>query len=191
MADRRLGIIVNGATGGLATGQHLRALLAIRAEGGLPLADGDRVLPDPILVGRHAERLRQLAGAKGVARWTTELDAALADPADAVFFDAAATGGRYQVVRQAIEAGKHIYCEKPIAGTLREALELAGAAQRAGVKHGTVQDKVFLPGFRKLRLLRESGWFGRILEVPAGVRALGVRRDQAARQPAELELSQA
>lgn len=165
MADRRLGIIVNGATGGLATGQHLRALLAIRAEGGLPLADGDRVLPDPILVGRHAERLRQLAGAKGVARWTTELDAALADPADAVFFDAAATGGRYQVVRQAIEAGKHIYCEKPIAGTLREALELAGAAQRAGVKHGTVQDKVFLPGFRKLRLLRKSGWFGRILEV--------------------------
>jgi predicted dehydrogenase len=165
MADRRLGIIVNGATGGLATGQHLRALLAIRAEGGLLLADGDRVLPDPILVGRNAERLRMLATAKGVARWTTDLDAALSDAGDAVFFDAAATGSRYQVVSRAIEAGKHVYCEKPIAGTLQEALDLARAAQRAGVKNGTVQDKVFLPGFRKLRLLRDSGWFGRILEV--------------------------
>ena len=165
MTDRRLGIIVNGATGGLAAGQHLRALLAIRAEGGLPVTNGDRVVPVPILVGRNAERLRALAVASDVARWTTDLDLALSDPADMVFFDAAATGGRYPVLRRAIDAGKHIYCEKPIATTLQEALDLVVAVQRAGRKGGTVQDKVFLPGFSRLRLLRDSGWFGRILEV--------------------------
>lgn len=94
MAERRLGIILNGATGGLATGQHLRGLLAIRAEGGLTLRNGDRVLPDPVLVGRSAGRLRTLVAASGVARWTTDLDAALSDPTDTLFFDAAATGAR-------------------------------------------------------------------------------------------------
>ena len=165
MTAERIGIILNGATGGLATSQHLRALLAIRAEGGLPLADGRRVLPDPILLGRSADKLRRLAAASGIERWSTALDAALANPDDTIFFDAAATGGRHAVLTRAIAAGKHVYSEKPIAETLDQALDLARAADRAGIRHGTVQDKVFLPGFRKLGALRASGWFGRILEA--------------------------
>jgi predicted dehydrogenase len=165
MAERRLGIIVNGATGGLATHQHLRALLTLRREGGLPLANGDRVMPDPILVGRNAAKLQALAAASGIARWTTDLDAALGASADTEFFDAATTGARYDVVRRAIAAGKDIYCEKPVARTLDEAMTLVRAAEQAGIRHGTVQDKLFLPGFRKLARLKESGFFGRILEV--------------------------
>jgi len=165
MAQTRIGIIVNGATGALATHQHLRALLALRREGGHVLANGGRVMPDLMLVGRNAAKLQQLAAASGIERWSADLDAALASPDDTIFFDAAVTEGRYGRIERAIAAGKHIYVEKPIAGTLADALAIARSADRAGLKHGTVQDKLFLPGFQKLARVRASGFFGRMLEA--------------------------
>ena len=165
MTDIRIGIVLNGATSGLSRRQHLRALTAIRAEGGLPVNSTDRIIPDLILVGRNAEALRALAENNGNLRWTTDLDAALASKEDSIFFDVAATGARFDAVSRAIDAGKHIYCEKPIATSFEEALALARKAEAAGVCHGTVQDKLFLPGFRKLLMARNSGFFGRILEA--------------------------
>ena len=143
METVRLGIIMNGVTGRMGTNQHLvRSICAIRAQGGVALADGRRVMPDPILVGRNRDKLEQLAREHGVARWTTDLAAALADREDALYFDSASTGLRPQLIEQAIAAGKHIYTEKPVAPTLAEALALCAAARRAGVKHGVVQDKL-------------------------------------------------
>jgi len=166
MKTERLGIVMNGVTGRMGTNQHLvRSILAIRAQGGVALSDGRRVIPDPMLVGRNADKLEALAKANGVARWTTDLDAALADAGDAVYFDSASTGLRPGLIRRAIAAGKHIYTEKPVAPTLAEAVGLHRAAQAAGVKHGVVQDKLWLPGLLKLRLLIDSGFFGRILSV--------------------------
>jgi predicted dehydrogenase len=166
MGERRIGIILHGATGRMGTNQHLRrALLAFRDEGGLALGNGDRLVPDPILVGRDPGKLSALASALQVERWTTDLDAALSERGDAVFFDCAATGTRPALVKRAIAAGKHIHIEKPTAPTLTEALELARLATRAGVKNGVIQDKLFLPGLQKLKLLRDSGFFGRILAV--------------------------
>src|ERR671930_37333 len=113
---RRLGIIMNGITGRMGLNQHLvRSIVAIRNEGGVALANGDRVMPDPILVGRNADKVAAIAGQYGVQRWTSDLDAALADPADTVFFDAATTQMRADLLTRAIERGKHVYCEKPIA----------------------------------------------------------------------------
>jgi predicted dehydrogenase len=123
------------------------------------------VLPDPILVGRNADKLEALARANDISRWTTDLDAALADRDDAVYFDSASTGLRPRLIRQAIAAGKHIYTEKPVAPTVAEAMALHRAARAAGVKHGVVQDKLWLPGLLKLKLLIDSGFFGRILSV--------------------------
>jgi len=166
MAERRLGIIMNGVTGRMGMNQHLvRSILAIRGQGGVVLADGDRVMPDPILIGRDADRIRALAQAHGIARFGTDLDAALANPDDTVFFDAATTQARPGLLRRAIAAGKHIYCEKPVATNLADALDLARAAERAGIRHGVVQDKLFLPGLLKLALLRDAGFFGRMLSV--------------------------
>jgi predicted dehydrogenase len=166
MATRRLGIIMHGVTGRIGTNQHLiNSVLAIRKEGGLLLKNGDRLMPDPILVGRNAEKLAALAASTGVARWSTDLDAALADPGDELFFDSAFTASRPGLARRAIAAGKHLYLEKPVAPTLEEALALHAAAEAAGVKHAVVQDKLFLPGLTKLRLLREQGFFGKILTV--------------------------
>lgn len=166
MTTRRLGIIMNGVTGRMGMNQHLiRSILAIRSAGGVALANGDRVMPDPILLGRNRERLAALARAHGIERWSDDLDAALADPRDTVFFDAATTQARAGLLQRAMAAGKHVYCEKPVAATLEEALQLVAAARRAGVKHGVVQDKLFLPGLRKLQLLRDAGFFGRILAV--------------------------
>ncbi len=166
MATRRLGIIMNGVTGRMGTNQHLvRSILAIRDQGGVLLSNGDRVMPDPILAGRNAERVEALAKAHGVERWTTDLDAALHNRQDEVFFDAATTQMRAGLLAQAIDAGKHIYCEKPVADTLHHALAVAKKAKAAGIKHGVVQDKLFLPGLLKLKMLRDSGFFGRILSV--------------------------
>jgi predicted dehydrogenase len=164
--SRRIGIIMNGVTGRMGLNQHLiRSILALRAEGGVRLPDGEQLLPDPILVGRNASKLEAIAAAHGVARVSTDLDACLADPADTVYFDATLTSRRADHVRRAIAAGKHVYCEKPTATTTAEALELARLAQARGVKHGVVQDKLFLPGLRHVKALMRSGFFGRILSV--------------------------
>ena len=166
MAEQRLGVIMNGVTGRMGTNQHLaRSVMAIRREGGVLLADGTRVIPDPILVGRSAGKLRRLAAEHGVERWTTDLDEALRNPDDAVFFDAASTRLRPAVLKRAIAAKKHIYCEKPVATSLGQALGLCRAAKHAGVRHGVVQDKLWLPGLLKIKALRDAGFFGRILSV--------------------------
>jgi predicted dehydrogenase len=143
----------------------IRSILAIRAQGGVALKNGDCVMPDPILVGRNEAKLAQLAKAHGIARWTTDLDAALKSREDTLFFDAATTKLRTELLRQAIAAGKDIYCEKPVAETLEEAVDVARAAKAAGIRHGVVQDKLFLPGLLKLKMLIDSGFFGRIFAV--------------------------
>src|SRR6195256_5031999 len=164
MGDRRIGVIINGATGRMGTTQHMGNLLAIAAEGGLKLGNGDRLIPELLLVGRDAGRLTKLAAAHGSQRWPTDLDEALAGP-EQIFMDCAATGDRPKRVRQAIAAGKHIFIEKPTAPTVDEAMDLARLADRAGVKHGVIQDKLFLPGFAKLLSVSKAGFFGRILSV--------------------------
>ncbi|WP_280155717.1 Gfo/Idh/MocA family oxidoreductase [Piscinibacter sp. XHJ-5] len=166
MPTQSLGIIMHGVTGRMGMNQHLiRSIVAIRQKGGVPLANGDRVMPDPILIGRNAEKIEALAREHGIARWGTNLDAALANRSDTVFFDAGTTQMRPTLLAQAIRAGKHVYCEKPIATNLNEAVEVCRLARQAGVKHGAVQDKLFLPGLRKLDMLRRAGFFGRLLAV--------------------------
>jgi predicted dehydrogenase len=164
MADRRIGIILNGATGRMGTTQHVPNLLAIAAEGGLKLRNGDRLVPDLLIVGRDPDRLSALACAHGGLRWTTNLTEALHTPDD-IFMDCAATGDRPVRVRRAIAAGKHIHIEKPTASTVDEAMELARLAHKAGVKHGVIQDKLFLPGFAKLLFVKNAGFFGRVLSI--------------------------
>lgn len=165
MTERRLGIVFNGATGDLARRHHLPGLVAMRREGGLPVANGVRVVPEVVLVGRNPDKLKAVSEETGFTRWTTDLDAALAEPDIELFFDAGPSGMRVEVVRKAIAAGKHVYVEKPIAGSLADALAISREAVAAGLKNGTVQDKLFLPGFAAMLELRRSGFFGRLLEV--------------------------
>jgi predicted dehydrogenase len=166
MGEKRIGIVMHGVTGRMGTNQHLvRSILEIRKQGGVALKDGTRLMPDPLLVGRNAVKLEELARTHGIARWTTDLDAALRSRDDEIFFDAASTQLRPRLLKRAIRAGKHIYCEKPVATTLAEAKDLYAAAKKARVKHGVVQDKLWLPGLLKLKKLREEGFFGRLLSV--------------------------
>ncbi|RBQ17497.1 gfo/Idh/MocA family oxidoreductase [Spongiactinospora rosea] len=164
MDQVRVGIIMNGVTGRMGTRQHLeRSIVAIRDQGGLDLADGRRLVVDPILVGRNPAKLENLARRYRIDRWTTDLDQALDNPADEIYFDAQTTKERAVSVSKAIAAGKHIFCEKPTATSLADALELAHLAKAAGVKNGVVQDKLFLPGMMKLKRLIDSGFFGTLL----------------------------
>jgi predicted dehydrogenase len=161
-----IGIVLNGVTGRMGYRQHLvRSLLAIREAGGVPLRDGSRLWPELVLVGRNEAKLRDVADRHGLTDCTTDLGAALARPDVQIYFDAQVTSEREKAIGLAIEAGKHIYTEKPLATTVHGAVELARAADAAGVRHGVVQDKLFLPGLRKLQRLISGGFFGRILSV--------------------------
>jgi predicted dehydrogenase len=159
-------IAMNGVTGRMGRNQHLaRSILAIRDQGGVSLGDGDAIWPEPILVGRDASRLAAVAKESGLDRYSTDLPAVLADPDVDVYFDATATAARPRGVRAAIEAGKAVYCEKPLSGSAAEAAELAALARSSGVKNGIVTDKLFLPGILKLGRAVRSGFFGRLLSV--------------------------
>ncbi|GHG09251.1 MULTISPECIES: Gfo/Idh/MocA family protein [Amycolatopsis] len=164
MNQSSIGVLLNGVTGRMGYRQHLlRSVLAIREQGGVALPDGSRVQLEPILAGRNAAKLKDLADRHGLTAWTTDTDSALQDVE--IYFDAQLTSAREPSVRAAIAAGKHIYAEKPLAETLPAALELAGLARDAGICHGVVHDKLFLPGLLKLRRLVDGGFFGRILSV--------------------------
>ncbi|KFL27199.1 oxidoreductase [Devosia sp. 17-2-E-8] len=166
MVERRIGLIMHGVTGRMGYNQHLvRSILAIRDQGGVALSNGDRLVPDIIIVGRDADKISRIAQRHNIARWSTDLDAALANPDDHIFFDAGTTLMRASLIEKAIDAGKAVYCEKPISDDLDVAVALAKKAKASGVKHGVVQDKLFLPGLMKLKLLRDSGFFGKILSV--------------------------
>jgi predicted dehydrogenase len=159
-------VILSGVTGRMGTNQHLdRSIMAIVRQGGVRVSDELTIMPDPILVGRSEKKLRDLAGRFGVERWTTNLDEALADRRNEIFFDSSTTQMRVPLVEKAVEAGKAVYCEKPTATTAAEALRIYKLCRDAGLKNGVVQDKLWLPGLRKLRTLVEEGFFGRILSV--------------------------
>jgi predicted dehydrogenase len=166
VAVREIGIIMHGATGRMGYNQHLvRSILAIKEQGGIALPNGDRIVPNPILVGRNVEKVRELANRHGVARVAKDVETALANPDDIIFFDAGSTQMRASLLTRAIEAGKHVYCEKPLSETLEQSLSLARLAHAHRVKSGVVQDKLYLPGLRKIRMLKDAGFFGRILSV--------------------------
>jgi predicted dehydrogenase len=166
MSQKSIGIIMNGATGRMGYRQHLvRSILAIREQGGVLLSTGDRVQVEPLLVGRSEAKLAELARRHEIADYTTDLDAALADPRWEIYADFLVTKARVAAIRKAIAAGKAIYTEKPTAESVEEALELAALARSAGIKNGVVHDKLYLPGLQKLRRLIDSGFFGRILSV--------------------------
>ena len=166
MKQHRVGIIMNGVTGRMGTNQHLmRSIVEIINQGGVIISEEETIMPDPILVGRNPEKLKKLAEMSGIQKWTTELDPLMKDASYQVYFDAQTTGRRVAAVKQAVAAGKHIYCEKPVATSTNEALELVKICTDAGVKHGVVQDKLWLPGLLKLKRLMDDGTLGRILSV--------------------------
>ena len=164
--EHHVGIIMNGVTGRMGTNQHLmRSIVAIRKQGGVKLSENEVIIPEPVLVGRNPVKLEKLSTISGIESWTTDLDSVLTDPKYTIYFDAQTTTRRADAVKKAIRAGKHIYCEKPTALTTEAAYELYQVARDAGVKHGVVQDKLWLPGFMKLKHLIDTGFFGKILSV--------------------------
>lgn len=166
MKQHKIGIIMNGVTGRMGTNQHLlRSIAAIIKQGGVKISEDETILPDPLLVGRNISKLEKLCELSGIKRMTTDLDEALADKNNIIYFDAQVTGRRAEAVKQAVKAGKHIYCEKPVATDTKTAMELYQLCRDAGLKNGVVQDKLWLPGILKLKQLIQEGFFGRILSV--------------------------
>ncbi len=166
MKTHKIGVIMNGVTGRMGTNQHLiRSLAAIIAQGGVKVSNNEMILPHLVLVGRNENKLKKLAERTQAERWTTNLEEVLADDQYQIYFDAQTTGRRADAIKKAVAAGKHVYCEKPIATSTDIALYLYRECEKAGVKHGVVQDKLWLPGMLKLKRLIENDFFGDILSV--------------------------
>jgi predicted dehydrogenase len=166
MKQHTVGIIMNGVTGRMGTNQHLlRSINEIIKQGGVKTGSVETIMPDPVLVGRDEDKLRKLCQMTGINRWSTDLDTVLKDPSNIIYFDAQTTGRRAEAVRKAVKAGKHVYCEKPVAVSTAVAMELYNLCLKAGLKNGVVQDKLWLPGLVKLKRLIQQGFFGRILSV--------------------------
>jgi len=166
MQQHKIGIIMNGVTGRMGTNQHLlRSIAEIIKQGGVKISSSETIMPDPVLVGRDVNKLEKLCALSGVNKMSTDLDKVLADPHNTIYFDSQVTGRRADAVRKAVQAGKHIYCEKPIAVDTKTAMELYDLCKKAGVKNGVVQDKLWLPGIVKLKRLIQQGFFGKILSV--------------------------
>mgnify|MGYP001422193961 FL=1 len=166
MKTYKIGIIMNGVTGRMGTNQHLmRSLVAIIAQGGVKISDDEVIIPDLVLVGRNENKLKDLAERTQVKNWTTDLDSVLNQDQYQIYFDAQTTGRRADAIHKAVAAGKHIYCEKPVATSTEIALDLYQTCEKAGVKHGVVQDKLWLPGMMKLKRLIANDFFGEILSV--------------------------
>ncbi|MEO6188766.1 MAG: Gfo/Idh/MocA family oxidoreductase, partial [Ginsengibacter sp.] len=166
MKQHKIGIIMNGVTGRMGTNQHLlRSMVEIIKQGGVKISPGESIMPDPILVGRDENKLKKLCQLSGITKMTTNVDEALADASNTIYFDAQVTGKRVEGVAKAIKAGKHVYCEKPIATTTEEAMKLYDLCKEHNVKNGVVQDKLWLPGILKIKRLIQQGFFGEILSV--------------------------
>jgi predicted dehydrogenase len=166
METHRVGVILNGVSGRMGMNQHLeRSIMAIRAQGGVAVGTGATIMPEPILVGRNADKLRGISEKHGGIPFSTDLPSLLNDPKYPIYFDAQLTNLRYDAVCKAIAAGKHVYCEKPVATNSQQTADLVKRAEKAGVKNGAVQDKLWLPGIRKLKFLIDTGFFGKILSV--------------------------
>jgi len=166
MKIHRVGIIMNGVTGRMGKNQHLmRSIVEIINQGGLSLSDSEFIMPDPILVGRNEAKLKALSDLSGVEKYTTDLESVIKDPAYSIYFDAQTTGRRAEAVKLAASNGKHVYCEKPTASDYATAIGLYDFCEKAGVKHGVVQDKLWLPGMLKLKRLIQKDFFGEILSV--------------------------
>jgi predicted dehydrogenase len=166
MKQHTVGIIMNGVTGRMGTNQHLlRSIAEIIKQGGVKCGAGETIMPDPVLIGRDESKLKKLCSLTGLSKMSTDLDEVLKEPGNSVYFDAQTTGRRADAVRKAVKAGKHIYCEKPVAINTKIAMELYELCKNAGLKNGVVQDKLWLPGILKLKRLIEQGFFGRILSV--------------------------
>ena len=166
MKEHKIGIIMNGVTGRMGTNQHLlRSIVAIIKQGGVTTSIGETIMPDPVLVGRDEHKLQKLCSISGIKKMSTDLDQVLADPYNTIYFDSQTTGRRADAVKKAVKAGKHIYCEKPIAVDTEQAMELYELCKKTGIKNGVVQDKLWLPGVIKLKRLVQQGFFGKILSV--------------------------
>lgn len=166
MKEHKIGIIMNGVTGRMGTNQHLlRSIAEIIKQGGVKINTSETIIPDPVLVGRDENKLQKLCALSGIKKMSTNLDEVLADKSNIIYFDAQTTGRRADAVTKAVAAGKHIYCEKPIAANLNEAMQLYKLCESAGVKNGVVQDKLWLPGIIKIKRLIQQGFFGEILSV--------------------------
>ena len=114
------------------------------------------------VAGRTEEKVREAATRFGYASWSTDWRDVVADERVDVFDDVGPDALHVEPVLAAIEHGKHVVCEKPLASTAADALRLYEAAEAAGVKHATCFNYRFFPAVRLAWELVHGGELGEL-----------------------------
>jgi predicted dehydrogenase len=117
-------------------------------------------------VSRNPDRLRDFAGRQRL-ELVGDLSQVLADPAIGAVVLATPHSLHCEQVIAAAQAGKAVFCEKPLTLTKTEAARAIEACRKAGVVLGVGTDKRFFPAVRELLRLVKGGEIGRILHLEA------------------------
>ena len=166
----RIGIIMHGVTGRMGYNQHLvRSILAIRDQGGVELADGRAA------AGRSDHRRAQRredggagAASTGSSAGATDLDAALANPDDTIFFDAGTTLMRAGAARRRRSTRASTSTARSRSPTTSASRwRWRGRRAARGSSTGWCRTSCSCRACRSCAILRDSGFFGRMLSVGA------------------------
>ena len=106
------------------------------------------------------ERARKVLGRYTTVKATSSYDTVLADPAVAAVAIATPAATHFDLVRSALEAGKHVLVEKPLTSSVSEARKLAGLAERSGLVLMCDHTYCFTPTVRRIRELIRDGEIG-------------------------------
>lgn len=119
------------------------------------------------ICGRNEEAVAEAAKRYGYERYYTDWRQMLEDDRIQLFDNGAPNNFHAEPCIAAAQAGKHIFCEKPLAQNATEAKKMLDAVNQAGVKHMVAYNYRFLPAIRQARNLIENGGFGRIYHFRA------------------------
>jgi predicted dehydrogenase len=117
------------------------------------------------IAGRNPEATRRLGSGFPVPLLTTDYREVLRDPAIDAVHICTPNAQHFSMAKEALLAGKHVLCEKPLTTTVAESEELAALARKQGVRNCVCHNLRYYPMVQQMRRLREAGELGEILVV--------------------------
>jgi len=117
------------------------------------------------IAATSADKAKAAAAGYNVLNATGDWRDVMADPSIDAVHVATPNVSHYEITKAALEAGKHVLCEKPLAMTVAQAQELTNLVAAKKLRGGLCHNLRYYPMVQQMRAMREAGDFGEILVV--------------------------
>ncbi|MFZ0898058.1 MAG: Gfo/Idh/MocA family oxidoreductase [Candidatus Sulfotelmatobacter sp.] len=117
------------------------------------------------IAGRNADAARRLGAGFSTPKIAADYREILRDPAIDVVHICTPNAQHFSMAKEALQAGKHVICEKPLATSVEEGEELVSIAERQGLRNCVCHNLRYYPMVQQMRRMREDGDLGEILVV--------------------------